>query len=408
MTFIFYIFNLKNLLSSFFLFSLLFGFAEFIRGNVLTGFPWNLIVYSLSKNLNLIYFLSVVGTYGFNLIVISLFSAPSIYILRKSKKEIIVCFFLLLLPVLLYSYGHINKQKFLNNEVKDNPYLIRAIGSNISLDRFYENTQTKEIINDLIKLSKPEMNEKTFFLWPEGIIPFTYQDDLLRYYDLFNENFDDNHLIGLGITSRYYKENEYEYFNSFIVIDNKSNLIENYNKVKLVPFGEFIPFESFLNKIGFKTITNNFGSYSKGENREIIEIRNNLGELKFLPLICYEIIYSGTLTKSFDFDFIFNISEDGWFGKSIGPKQHLAHSIFRAIETGKYIIRSANNGMAAIINPLGEIEQKVDYGQNGFIDFKKSKVLNSTIFSRFGNKIFTILILLYIFLIFSFNRFKNE
>ena len=91
-----------------------------------------------------------------------------------------------------------------------------------------------------------------------------------------------------------------------------------------------------------------------------MKLNNNLlNELKFLPLICYEIIYSGNLTKNFNFDFIINISEDGWFGKSIGPKQHFAHSIFRAIENGKYVLRSSNNGMAAIINPLGEIEKKL-------------------------------------------------
>ena len=127
-----------------------------------------------------------------------------------------------------------------------------------------------------------------------------------------------------------------------------------------------------------------------------------------MPLICYEIIYSGNLTKNFNFDFILNISEDGWFGKSIGPKQHFAHSIFRAIESGKYLVRASNNGIAAIINPLGQIEKKINYGVSGYIDFINRKDLDKTIFSTFGNKIFIILILLYIFLIFSFNRFRNE
>ena len=127
-----------------------------------------------------------------------------------------------------------------------------------------------------------------------------------------------------------------------------------------------------------------------------------------MPLICYEIIYSGNLTNNFDFDFILNISEDGWFGKSIGPKQHFAHSIFRAIENGKYVIRSANNGMAAIINPLGKIENKIDYGKAGFIDFEKRKELDPTFFSIYGNKIFGLITLLYIFLIFSFNKIENE
>ena len=114
------------------------------------------------------------------------------------------------------------------------------------------------------------------------------------------------------------------------------------------------------------------------------------------------------MTKNFDFNYILNISEDGWFGNSAGPKQHLAHSIFRAIESGKYVIRSSNNGMGVIINPLGEIEKKIDYGKDGYIDFTSRRDIEPTIFSIYGNKIFFILILLYIFLIFSFNRIKNE
>ena len=109
-----------------------------------------------------------------------------------------------------------------------------------------------------------------------------------------------------------------------------------------------------------------------------------------------------------DFDVIINISEDGWFGKSVGPIQHFNHSIFRAIESGKYILRSANNGIAAIINPVGVIEQKVSFGQSGYVDFKQIKKIQPTIFSKYGNKIFGLLILLYIFLIFSFNKIKNE
>ena len=118
--------------------------------------------------------------------------------------------------------------------------------------------------------------------------------------------------------------------------------------------------------------------------------------------------YSGKIFKNQSFDLIVNISEDGWFGTSIGPKQHFAHSIFRAVESGKYLLRSANNGIAAIVNPLGIVEQKVKYGESGYVDFKKAKKIQPTLFSKYGNKIFITLILLYIFMIFSFNRFKNE
>ena len=408
-TLMFYLFNPKNILSAFFSFSVLFGIIEFIRGTILTGFPWNLIIYSLSNNLNFLSILSVIGTYSLNLIAISLFTTPAIYILRKSKREIGVCIFLLLLPIIFFIHGNFLKKQFQNKEVEKLSYTIRIIGSNISLERFNNKIDTKKVINELISISSPVSNKKIFFVWPEGIIPNTYQNEIFLYTDIFNESFSDNHLIGLGITTKESENNEYKFYNSFSIFDNKLNLIESYSKIKLVPFGEFLPFEKILNGIGLKTITNNFGSFTGGRERGIIEIDNNFPQkLKFLPLICYEIIYSGNLTKNSNFDFIINISEDGWFGESIGPKQHFVHSIYRAIETGEYILRSSNNGMAAIINPLGEIEKYVEFGNSGYIDFKEKRNLNKTIFSTYGNIIFMILILLYIFLIFSFNRIRNE
>ena len=407
-TFLFYIYNPKNILSAFFIFSLLFGIIEFLRGIVLTGFPWNLVVYSLSKNLNLINIVSVIGTYSLNLIVISFFMLPALLIFRKSSKEIYITIFILILPIIFFNYGIFQKKNFLNKKAKENSFIIRAIGSNIDINRFYNNSQAETVINELISISSPISSKKIFFIWPEGIIPNTYQDELILYNDIINKNFNENHFIGLGITNKKITDDSIKYYNSFSVYDNNLNLIDNYNKVKLVPFGEFIPFENFLNKIGFKTITNDFGSFTNGKSKKIFKIGDGIEELKFLPLICYEIIYSGNLTKNYNFDFILNISEDGWFGKSIGPKQHFAHSIFRAIENGKYVVRASNNGIAAIINPLGQVEKKIDYGKSGYIDFEKRRDFNKTIFSTFGNLIFLILILLYIFLAFSFNKIRNE
>ena len=110
LTLVFYIFKPRNILSAFFLFSLLFGITEFLRGIILTGFPWNLIVFSFSKNLDFISILSVIGTYSLNLIVISFYTVPALYILRKSKKEIFVTIFLLVLPILFLTYGKYQKK----------------------------------------------------------------------------------------------------------------------------------------------------------------------------------------------------------------------------------------------------------------------------------------------------------
>ena len=309
--------------------------------------------------------------------------------------------------VIFYVFGSQNLKKFNNKEIESHDFKIRVISSNVSIDRFYDQIDPVSVIEDLIEISSPPGNDKVIFIWPEGILPGVFQKQLKKYDYLFKDTFNENHLLVLGIDSKLEKNQSYEYFNSFSIYDHNLNLINSYDKFDLVPFGEFLPFEKFLKNIGIKTITNSYQSYSKGEKREIIEINQNQFNLKILPLICYEIIYSGRIFKNNDFDFIINISEDGWFGSSIGPRQHFVHSIYRAIG-GKYVLRSSNNGITAIINPVGVIEKQISLDKFGYIDFTKSKKIKSTLFSQFGNKIFLLIILLYIFLIFSFNRIKNE
>ena len=407
-SYLFAIFRPKKIVSAFLIFSLIFGSLEFIRGSILSGFPWNLIVYSLSNQLEILSLISIIGTYGLNLFCISMFTSPAIFFLKDSRKDIAVPIFFIIMVIIFYFYGSFYKEKFNNTISQTYEYKVRVIGSNVSLSRFYSNSNPVLIIQDLIEVSNPNPDEKTIFVWPEGILPDIYQKELKDYSWLFSENFNENHLLVMGINSQSINSGLKNYFNTLSVYDHKLNLLNSYNKIRLVPFGEYLPFEDILKLFGLKSLTNNYQSYSSGDKRETIEIKRKNFSLKFLPLICYEIIYTGSLFKNSDFDVIINISEDGWFGKSIGPYQHFNHSIFRAIESGKYVVRSANNGIAAIINPLGVVEQVIDFDQIGYIDFKENRKIQPTIFSKYGNKIFVLLILLYIFLIFSFNRIKNE
>ena len=407
-SYFFIILKPKRIISSFLIFCLLFGFLEFVRGSILTGFPWNLIAYSFSNQLEILSIISIIGTYGFNLLCISFFTSPAIFILKKTKKNIGVFILLFIIFISFHVYGSSYKEGFNKVEKKTYDYKLRVIGSNIGLDRFYSNVDSISVIQDLLKISDPNEKEKIIFIWPEGILPGISQEELIEYNWLFNKKFNKNHLLILGIHSQSTNSKFVDYYNSFSIYDHKLNLIDSYNKINLVPFGEFLPFENFLKRIGLRSITNNHQSFSNGEQRNIIKIKKENFDLKILPLICYEIIYSGRIHDNSQFDVIINISEDGWFGKSIGPKQHFTHSIFRAIESGKYVLRAANNGIAAIINPIGIVEQKVNFGQSGYIDFNENKKIQPTVFSKYGNKIFGLLILLYIFLIFSFNRNNNE
>ena len=200
-TYCFFKIGIKKPISNLFLFSLLLGFAEFLRGNILTGFPWNLIAFSFSENLEILQILSFIGTYSFNILCISFFASPAIFIIRENRKEIIVCIFLLLSPIFLYSVGSSDMKLFQSsNSVKSN-YILRIISSKIDLERFYGNVDTVDVISDLIEISQPDLETKTIFLWPEGIIPNANQAELKEFEFLFSKKFNENHLLIIGINS---------------------------------------------------------------------------------------------------------------------------------------------------------------------------------------------------------------
>ena len=167
----FIIFKQKKLISSFLIFSLLFSILEFLRGSILTGFPWNLIAYSFLDQLRILSIIAIIGTYGFNLLFISLFTSPALIILRESKKDLIACFIFLISFIIFYIHGFYYEKKFISLEKKFFDFKIRSIGSNISLDRFYMNVDPRSILEELIKISNPVSEEKTIFVWPEGILP---------------------------------------------------------------------------------------------------------------------------------------------------------------------------------------------------------------------------------------------
>ena len=389
------------------MFSGSFALSDYIRGKILTGFPWNLWGYSWSWLTEVLQILNFLGLFAFNLIVITIFTVPAVLFFKMSliKRILIISStFLLIFSIYIYGTFSINKNKgFINYLNKNEKIYIKVISPNFELKY---NSSIKEIeqkLENLVRYSDPDPKKETLFVWPEGIFTGFNISEIYQFRNLIKDRFKENHLILFGINTL--DNSTGEYFNSLVVINNKFKILHQYNKKKLVPFGEFIPFEKVLNRFGLKKITQGYGAFSEGKTQQNIVIDN----LNILPLICYEIIFPELTQKANkNTNLIVNISEDGWFGDSIGPHQHFTHSIFRAIESGKYIIRSANNGMAGIINPLGVVEQKVIYGQSGYLDLNSIRKIQPTIFSKYGNKIFGLLILLYIFLIISFNREKNE
>ena len=391
---------INNTISSIFMFSSIFSIADYLRGKILTGFPWNLWSYSFHWFDELIQVTNIIGIYAFNLLSIIIFVFPVSIILKKSS------IFKLFLPYLLfvfslYIYGNyalnISKQEMTRNS-KNSQLNFKIISPSFDITYGLNDEDVEKLIEKVIKFSEPKKSEKTIFVWPEGVFAGYYFRDLQKFKGMIQKNFSSNHIIVFGTNT--FDEKQGKTYNSLIAIDRNFNKLYQYDKIRLVPFGEFLPAENFLKKIGLKKITEGHGSFSRGSN-----FQNFLYDgYNILPAICYELIFPEIFQESNKkTNIIINISEDGWFGDSIGPSQHFIKAKFRAIENNSFLIRSANKGYSAFINNKGQVMKILDPNEPGNIELRIPALNNN--FKNRNDLIFFALLITYLVI---FKRFRNE
>ena len=390
--------KIERNLSSLILFATIFSIFEYLRGILFSGFPWNLHVFSLTEFLYHIQILSIIGTYSLNLFCITFFLIPLTFKFKSNTRlKVLITFLFGLIVCTNFIYGKLRIDSFQNIEEAQLKTKFKIVSPNINLKRFLDNEDPILRISDIIKLSNPEKDNNTVFIFPEGMLSGFDFENFKNISFIFKENFSKKHNLIFGVNL----VEDDNVFNTLIIFNSDLKPLEVYRKNKLVPFGEYLPFETILSKFGFKKVTQGYKSFTSSQEREIIKI----GDLFLLPLICYEIIYTGLLRKNNkDYDVIINISEDGWFGNTIGPQQHFGHSIFRSIEEGKNLLRSSNNGISAHVDPIGKVVEKIESTKSGVIEITKLKYIEKTIFSKYGNKIFFYFIIIYITLIFFLKK----
>ena len=343
---------------------------DYLRSKIFSGFPWNLWAYSFSNNPEILQTLPLMGFYVFNLICILFFCTPLLLVFKNKKKNISLFILFLIIFLSNYIYGSAiikkNSDYLLNNNnYNKKSVYIKIVSPSFDLKYNLKNEDIKKTINDLIKYSDPDSKTKTLFVWPEGVFSGLQFNQINEYKDLFSNAFSENHLLLFGINTLSSPKENYDLFNSLVVVNKDLKIKYQYNKQKLVPFGEFLPFEKQLSKIGLKKITEGHGSFLKGKK----QINFILDKVEFLPLICYEIIFPELSQTSKTKNVIINISEDAWFGNSIGPYQHFSKAIFRAIENNAFLVRSANKGISAFIDNKGVIKKKLMPSETGVIEY---------------------------------------
>jgi apolipoprotein N-acyltransferase len=173
-------------------------------------------------------------------------------------------------------------------------------------------------------------------------------------------------------------------YNSIYAIDHDGTVLGVYDKLHLVPFGEYLPFQRIMEKLGFLQLTMLRGGYLPGAVRQPLELPH---APRALPLICYEAVFPGAIVPRDEPrpGWIVNLTNDGWFGISTGPYQHLQQTRMRAIEEGLPIVRAANTGISAVIDPVGHIVARLGLGVEGVIDSALPSSLPPTVYARLGD-----------------------
>ena len=343
-------------------------FSELIRSEWLFNFPWGLIA-SIWINTPISQSLSLFGPYWL--------SSLTILAAFLLTRPIMGSLFGLLIALLLYGFGHVRLNEETINRLE--PIKIRIIQPNIEQSEKWKPDLARDFLNLQIDLSKNSIRDNiNLIVWPETAISYFLDKDK-NLQKALSEQLGSPIVIG----GRRFDENENKLFNSAFLLNNLGDITAVYDKISLVPFGEYIPLSNFFSRSKFFGLaTDGITGFSKGKLEKLITTQ----ELKsFLIFICYESIFSEKIDNaSIGASWLLQITNDAWFGKFNGPQQHLTLARMRAIEQGLPLARSANTGISAIIDSYGRIKSNLMLGELGRIDGFIPAALDNTFYSLLG------------------------
>ncbi len=367
-------------------------FAEWMRGHVLTGFPWNSYGYALTANLALAQTLSIVGLWGLTILSVAIFASPATLADEQTDTKRRWLPLALSLAVLgaMASYGAIRLARAPTEFVKD--VRLRIMQPNVPQDEKFNYGARQKIMSHYLSLSDrattPQtsgLRDVTHLIWPESAFPFFLTRDgdaLAQIAGLLPEG-----TVLLTGAARYADplpgERRPRAYNSIYAIDHDGTILSVYDKVHLVPFGEYLPFQSTLERLGLLQLTKVQGGFLAGDRHRVYDLR---GAPRLLPLICYEIVFPGAIVPNDDRPgWLLNVTNDAWFGMSPGPYQHLQQARARSIEEGLPLVRAANNGISAVVDPLGRVIQQLPLGTEGILDSQLPRSIAPTLYARLGD-----------------------
>jgi apolipoprotein N-acyltransferase len=366
--------------------------SEWLRGHAVSGFPWNAFGYALTEPLALAQTGSLIGLWGLTFLSVVIFASPAVLIdaTSRGRRPWIAPVMALALLAAMAIFGGVRLAQQPTTLVANTK--LRIMQPNLQQDVKFNYAAKAEVMQKYLTLSDrasgPQstgVRDANILIWPESAFPFFLTrepDAMAEIADLLPQG---TVLItgavrapdlppGVKITRAY---------NSIYVIDHDGSVLSVYDKLHLVPFGEYLPFQNLLEKLGLEQLTRVQGGFIPGTIRRTLDVPN---APRALPLICYEAIFPGDVASNDDRPgWIINLTNDGWFGISTGPHQHLQQVRLRAIEEGLPVVRAANTGISAVIDPLGRIVAQLGLGIEGVLDAGLPAAIPPTVYARLGD-----------------------
>jgi apolipoprotein N-acyltransferase len=381
-----------------FVFAAAFFLADWLRGHILTGFPWNLWGYALAGNDAIAQTASIVGIYGLTLLTLLILASPAALAdpapqqLTRRWSFPALCASLL---ILCWGWGTLRLSMATADLVPETR--LRIVQGNIPQAEKWKPENRQWIFDRLFQLSRSgagsEPNARpTHLIWPETAVPVLFvlngailHDDVRQAFaDLVPEG--GSFIVGAErVDGAKRADGRYDIqrvFNSLFVLGGGAAIRDTYDKTHLVPFGEYLPFEAALTAIGIKQLTHANTGFDSGAGRPLL---STPGAPAFSPLICYEAIFPGrAVMADARPGWLLNLTNDAWFGISSGPYQHLHQARLRAIEEGLPLVRAANTGISAVIDAHGRILAALPLGEQGVLDHALPVAIAPPLFARWG------------------------
>lgn len=356
---------------------------EYLRSFLLTGFPWANLGYSQYLNIPFIQMVDITGSYGLSFVIV-LVNATLFQVARQwvqkifPLKEVILTFIVLSGSL---TYGYI-KLGIIDRQIIQNPSLkVGLVQGNIDQSIKWDESFQKETLKIYSRLSQRISEEKPdLIIWPETATPFFFQD-AKEYQPLVQEiPKRTNAFLLFGTPTYRIEKGKVNHYNSAYLLSPAGELVGKYDKIHLVPYGEYVPLGEY---IPLGSLGEGIGNFKPG--KEIFNF--TLSQGKFGVLICFEIIFPD-LCRRFvkkGANFLVTITNDAWFGKTSAPHQHFSMAVFRAVENRVFIARAANTGISGFIDPRGKILKQggifSEEAINGTIHLSKEK----TFYTLYGD-----------------------